>query len=439
MLKIRPGFLMRWRLNLFFAFAAFFCTLGCAAAVSAEWVKEYAGPANGDDYSTAIAVDGGGNVYVTGHSDGISTSLDSDYATIKYSANGSREWVARYDGPASDSDSPTGIAVDGDGNVYVTGRSSAVVSEFEGDYDFATVKYDTDGNQKWVTRYGTLEGIHDIPAGIAVDGLGNVYVAGGSTGDTFCLNSTVIKYDADGNCIWTRRFDGGAYAIALDDSANVYVTGTVTIKYDSDGNRKWVTRSSGETSSIALDDTGNVYVAGQIKRTSSGYDYLIVKYDANGSRKWVKRYNGPANGSDFAHAIALDGAGNVYVTGVSEGTSSGEDYATVKYDANGNRKWVKRYNGPANGGDSASAIALDGKGNVYVTGWSDSDSSGKTHDCATINYDENGNQKWVRRYEQASGSSMVVGGGGNLYVTGTTLTTTGLEHYLTIKYDAGGN
>jgi len=437
MLKIRPGFLMRWRLNLFFAFAAFFCTLGCAAAVSAEWVKEYAGPANGDDYSTAIAVDGGGNVYVTGASDGISTSYD--YATIKYGANGSREWVARYDGPGNQLDSPTAIAMDGDGNVYVTGHSNGVSSEFDHDFDYATIKYDTNGKPKWVTRYSSPEGSDDMPVGLAVDGFGNVYVAGRSQGETDYENSTVIKYDADGNCIWTRRFDGTAYAIALDDSANVYVTGTVTIKYDSDGNRKWVTRSSGVTSSIAVDGTGNVYVAGYMERTSSGFDYIMVKYDANGSRKWVKRYNGPGNGSDFAHAIALDGAGNVYVTGVSEGTSSGEDYATVKYDVNGNRKWVKRYNGPANGGDSASAIALDGKGNVYVIGWSDSDSSGKTHDCATINYDENGNQKWVRRYEQASGSSMVVGGGRSLYVTGTTLTTTGLEHYLTIKYDAGGN
>jgi len=71
-------------LNLFFAFAAFFCTLGCAAAVSAEWVKEYAGPANGPDYS--IAVGGGGNVYVTGGT--IPTKFWEDYLTIKYDAGG---------------------------------------------------------------------------------------------------------------------------------------------------------------------------------------------------------------------------------------------------------------------------------------------------------------------------------------------------------------
>src|SRR5207245_295507 len=105
-------------------------------------------------------------------------------------------------------------------------------------------------------------------------------------------------------------------------------------------------------------------------------------------QEWVARYNGPGNYEDKATAIALDAAGNVYVTGGSWGSGTDFDYATIKYDSNGNQLWVARYNS-GNGGDSATAIAVDGAGNVYVTGWS---SGGSTLiDYATIKYDSNGN------------------------------------------------
>src|SRR5262245_13790685 len=111
---------------------------------------------------------------------------------------------------------------------------------------------------------------------------------------------------------------------------------------------------------------------------------------------WVARYNGPGNGEDNATAIAVDGKGNVYVTGSSQGSGTGYDFATTKYDSNGQEQWVVRYNGPANLDDFAKAAVVDSAGNVYVTGSSAGAGSGL--DCVTIKYESTGQEQWVARY-----------------------------------------
>ena len=104
------------------------------------WVARYNGPGNSFDRPVAIAVDNTGNVYVAGKSDGGPGRL-YDYATIKYNAAGEQEWVARYNGPDNDNDYANGMAIDGSGNVYVTGVSSNHCASS----DFATIKYNSAG------------------------------------------------------------------------------------------------------------------------------------------------------------------------------------------------------------------------------------------------------------------------------------------------------
>lgn len=104
------------------------------------------------------------------------------------------------------------------------------------------------------------------------------------------------------------------------------------------------------------------------------------------TQEWVARYNGPGNSGEFANSLAVDGSGNVYVTGYSTGSGTSVDYATIKYNSSGVQQWVARYNGPGNGIDEASSIAVDGSDNVYVTGRSEG--LGTTWDYATIKYSQ---------------------------------------------------
>ncbi|UCG15956.1 MAG: SBBP repeat-containing protein [Phycisphaerales bacterium] len=371
------------------------------------WVARYNGPGDGYDDGTAMAVDASGNVYVTGVSFGDGTY--SDYATIKYDSFGSQLWVARYDSPAHFHDNPWAIAVDASGNVYVTGLSY-VGDGWLGydDCDYATVKYDSSGNELWVATYDGGGQEHDSGRAIALDVFGNVYVTGSSEGIGTGRDYATVKYDSSGNELWVARYNGPANntdaveAVAVDASGNVYVAGRsagidtgmdyATVKYDPSGNQLWAARYNGPANGeecmyingMALDGSGNVYVTGGSVGDGTDQDYATVKYDPSGNELWVARYNGPANGRDYGYTMVLDASGNVYVSGGSYGIGTGEDYATIKYDSSGNELWVARYNGPGNSLDLGEVMALDGSGNLYVTGGSFGD--GTYLDYATIKY-----------------------------------------------------
>lgn len=139
-----------------------------------------------------------------------------------------------------------------------------------------------------------------------------------------------------------------------------------------------------EAAALALDSAGNIYVTGRSKGGGTGFDYVTIKYDSGGNQQWVSRYD-QNNDADEAAALALDSAGNVYVTGRSKGSGTDFDYLTLKYDGSGGLVWKARYNNKdVNGADEATAIVLDSAGNVYVTGRSKG--SGTGLDYATVKY-----------------------------------------------------
>jgi len=400
-----------------------------AQSVDTAWVRRYNGPANGRDWTNAIAVDDSGNVYVTGFSWGGWEKME-DYATIKYDVSGNVQWIRRYNGPGSSYDWANAIAVDNSGNVWVTGWSFG--SDAYGDY--ATIKYYPNGDTAWVRRYDGLANKYDAANAIAIDNSGNVYVTGESVGKGTSKDYATIKYYPNGDTAWVRRYEAGgedrAQAITIDGSSNVYVTGAsedgfysrdyATIKYNSNGDTAWVRRYNGPGNTddwayaIAVDYSRDVYVVG-----SSG----TVKYDSDGNQLWIGSWGGVA--------IALDSLNNVYVTGANS------DYLTIKYYPNGDTAWVRRYNEPGNEYNQAHAIAVDGYNNAYVTGVSPG--IGGYPDYVTIKYYPNGNTAWVRRYDGPTGywdwaTSIAVDDSSNVYVTGFSVVPETDMDYITIKY-----
>jgi len=423
-----------------------------------DWIARYDGNAAQDDRAWDLAIDGVGNVYVTGESWGQNTYLD--YATVKYDPNGVPQWVARYNGPGNGPDSAYAIVVDNSGYVYVTGSSSISASTTDGDY--ATIKYGCEGNEMWVARYDGPANDYDYAIAIAVDNSGNVYVSGSSWG--IHKDYATIKYDPNGNQLWVARYNGPQdasdeiAALAVEDSGNVYVTGGsdgypgtdydyATIKYDTNGNELWVARYDGPAGGtdyadgLAVDNSGNVYVTGGSTGIATGYyDYATIKYDTNGNLLWVGRYNGQANDSDYARDIVVDALGNICVTGWSYAyhrETRNEDYLSIKYDPSGTELWASRYNGAGGGCDRAQAINIGHSGNVYITGSSDGYESGG--DYATIKYDSTGNQLWVARYSGPTdkwgdwASALAIDNLDNVYVTGYS-DGNGTLDYATLKY-----
>jgi len=174
---------------------------------------------------------------------------------------------------------------------------------------------------------------------------------------------------------------------------------------------------------ITVDQQGFIYAAGKIESPYTSYDFWTAKYNANGVKLWEARYDGPAHGFDIANAIAVDGIGNVYVTGLSGGIGTGADFATVKYNSSGQEQWVARYDGPRNAADAASEIAVDNDGNVFVCGESTTSiqDSSKQFDCTTIKYNSIGVEQWVNRYDGLAHRSDLVAGlevdaSGNAYM-----------------------
>ncbi len=389
-----------------------------AQQVDTAWVRRYNGPGNGGDKAVALAVDDSGNVYVTGSS--FDSATGYDFATIKYFPNGDTAWVRLYNGPTNKDDFATALALDATGNVYVTGRSNG---------EFATIRYDFDGNQLWVRRLSSLFSLStDGAYALALDELGNVYVTGQLADNEFLPMGVTIKYNQQGDALWSSYagqsipFQRGL-GVVVDITGNAYANGLGgTIKYDSLGNQLWNRSFPGTSRAIALDNGSNVYAVG-----ASDSNFTVIKYNTTGDQLWLRRSNSRSEEWQGASFVAADKYDNVYVVGNYFSTPDAIAWTTIKYDSTGNQLWFQAYYGIDGGqGREPKAMALDSSGNVYVTGYD-------AWYAATLKYDSQGALLWEKKYGDIDHgtemSAIALDQSGNVYVTGSTQ-----SDFLTIKY-----
>ena len=419
----------------------FFILVLCSVALFAQnvdwlWAKKAGGTSY--DSSSSIAVDANGNSYITGYFYGSATfgtttltsSGGSDIFVAKLDINGNWLWAKKAGG--TDFDFGNSIAVDANGNSYVTGYFSGsanfgtttLTSSSEYYTEIYVAKLDINGNWLWANKAGGTG--WDYGYGIAVDANGNSYVTGafaesaifGTTTLTSSGGSDIFvaKLDSSGNWLWAKQAGGtdydDGYGIVVDINGNSYVTGifyssncsfgstTLTssggsdifvAKLDINGNWLWAKQAGGTDNDfgygIAVDANGNSYITGGFKEsatfgtttlTSSGYydyDIFVTKLDIDGNWLWAKQAGG--TGDEGSNSIAVDANGNSYITsgfeesvnfGTTTLTSSGYlDIFVAKIDHNGNWLWAKQAGGAID--DCGYGIAVDANGNSYVTGF----------------------------------------------------------------------
>jgi hypothetical protein len=425
-----------------------------------KWVVSAGGTSN--DQGNSIAVDGSGNIYVTGRFSGAatfgSTTLTSggstDIFVAKVDHGGKFVWAISAGGSIS-YDEGNSIAVDGSGSVLVAGSftdtatfgSTTLISK--GGFDVFVAKVDGGGKYRWAVSAGG--GDRDDGFSIAVDGSGNSYVTGKYQGTTTFGSTTlttekggqetfVAKLDRGGKFLWSVSAGGStaqdnAPSIALDSSGNSYITG-------------------------AFHDTATY---GNTTLTSRGYsDIFVAKLDRDGKFLWAVSAGGTS--LDWGVSVALDGSANSYVTGrFSEGATFGSttltsrgatDIFVGKLNRDGDFLWAVSAGGIGIH-DCGHSISVDGSGNSYITGefsgvatfGSTTLTSNGLFDVFVAKLDNRGNLGVASASSTgaALGLSISLDGSGNSYLTGwfggaatfgsTTLTTRGGTDIFVAKLD----
>ncbi len=374
------------------------------------WGTYYGGSSRDESY--CITTDNTGNVFVTGATGSTNFPLynpgDSSYFQgtiaggydgfiLKFSNTGTRLWATYYGGNSDDWGRC--ITTDASGNLFVAGYTWSTDfplynpgggTYFQGTYggnygDAFILKFSNTGIRLWATYYGGNS--YDYSYSITTDVSGNVFVTGHTQSTDFPL------YNPGGGAYYQGTNGGGYYDVFI-------------LKFSNSGSRLWATYYGGndydEGYSITIEDSGNVFVTGSTKSTNfpvfnpggnayfqgtkvGDYDGFILRFSNTGIRLWATYYGG--NSYDYSYSITTDTSRNVFVTGYTsssnfpvynpgggayfQGTKAGDyDAFILKFSNTGSRLWATYYGGSLS--DDGYSITTDAIGNVFVTGWTGS-------------------------------------------------------------------
>lgn len=432
------------------------------------WTAVYNSLGRNTDAGRAVTTDAQGNAYVAGYM--YRRGAELDFVVLKYARDGRPVWRTSYDGPTHHTDVPSGIAVDGSGNVYVAGRSARSSGT---DHDYVLLKYSASGRLLWSKRRPGAPFIQSngdyTPVHLAVDAAGNAYVSGYADG-----GFRTTKYNPFGAEVWSDAYGNpgqplpvsGFNQTALAPDGGLLLAGALTVsldqtdllvvRYSPEGERSVILQRPAPNGllaaalAVAPEPGGGFTVAGVERANSSGVpaDLLVARYAADGTELWVRTYSREAQSEDVPVAVVRDAAGNVIVTGYTQQPhqASTADVITLKYNADGDLQWALAYDGPRGREDRPQALGLDSTGLIYVGGTVDA-GEGETQNYGLLKISPTGELVSAACWDGPAGrldevAGMAVDAEGAVTLTGiSALSGTPARGYdygiVTLRYDAG--
>lgn len=345
------------------------------------------------DDALSIVVDDSNNIYVTGTTYGSlflqKDENSADAFIAKYDSDYNLIWSRQIGTP--EYDQSRDIAIDGNGNLYIVGSTRGLL----GDTDFPGTdpwfaKFDAQGNQVWLRQLDDGAGL-DIEA----DAMGNVYLS--ATRE----NGSILKYDTDGEFLWSSIFGipfASATGSSVDTQGNVIAVSPYgqLAKYSPSGELLWATeiredalevnqleldRGVGSVSihDVTTDESGHIYLTGRVRGSlerwrSRSEDIWLAKYEPNGTPIWIQQFG--SSELEFAHGIAVDHHGQIYVSGYTEGNFGAPnlrlgntDAFLAQFDNDGELLDIDQWGTEFD--DSAQFVRIGSAGELFTSGWTD--------------------------------------------------------------------
>ncbi len=324
-------------------------------------------PITGDDTAAYVVAGTNGVVWVAGQSMRYATNfLITDAALVCYASNGVPVWTNRYNSNPTNSDSPTGLVVDGSGNAYLNFASIYWPPSGLGTpVGYTIIKFDRLGNPVWTNAFPATapdsgQAPHDAEA-MAVDATGDLFVAGITGSQYEYTGSAIVKFAGDGTPLWTnyQAFDLTLFrTLIIDPQGDVIATGEgrstndalqyVVTKYSGGaGNPLWTNIMAGPNydgggvPQTLVTPTGDTLLVGGAAGTSFLGLYQVMKMDRNGIPLWTNLGVDFGTNASELDAAAVDDAGELYLAGyMPDPTNNSADFVTIKYSSSGQPVWT---------------------------------------------------------------------------------------------------
>lgn len=357
------------------------------------WEQIYNGSGNGDDYGVQLKINNSNEIFVAS---ALQEQTSMDFGLLKYSPSGNLIWASTWDGSANGMDIPADLDIDSSGDIYLVGGSESS-NTFS---DYAIVKFNANGQYLWHTTYDYAN-LHDAATSLAIHT--NTLVVSGASASTLTSwdYATLEIKKEDGDILNEKRTTvqgvglDNVVAVTSDGNNNTYITGYTeengnrniqTLKINSNFDLEWVKNFDGGLEdvgrAIGVDDFGNVYITGTKENPKGGKDYITIKYSSDGTELWQREFG--SSGSDNiakAEHLAITNQGDIIVTGTLKNENDSKEFATIKYTTDGDVKFVQKFDAGSQENE-AKSVTIRGD-DIFVSGISKINGINKN---ATVKY-----------------------------------------------------